>query len=274
MLKVVADKRRHLWELLSWVEVLAEGQGLFVWFNPKCKMKSKGLLLIYLLHLHRLHSLSILLTTVSTCSQNHKPSVLIFNLVSLLSLFLHEVSILGLILLSQAKHANIALCVNPEEGPHCDNALSLSSWEGWTEDVGKLISYSPAGRQRRPGGEQIPWLMDGSSVHGLGSPMLEKIKPGNQVWHPESRIWGRWLGQCLPAWGGGGRCPVLMSLKCWIWRFSQQQQKISWQCISFMQAVCLTRSLVFILQHLSPRFCFKRIKRSNFVCLQDAFKYV
>lgn len=83
MLKVVADKRRHLWELLSWVEVLAEGQGLFVWFNPKCKMKSKGLLLIYLLHLHRLHSLGILLTTVSTCSQNHKPSVLIFNLVSL-----------------------------------------------------------------------------------------------------------------------------------------------------------------------------------------------
>lgn len=86
MLKVVADKRRQLWKLLSWVKVLAEAQGLFVWFNPKSKMKSKGLLLIYFLHLHHLHSLGILLTTVSTCSPNHKPWLLIFNSFSLFAL--------------------------------------------------------------------------------------------------------------------------------------------------------------------------------------------
>lgn len=79
LLKVAAGKWSHLWGLLSWVEEVAEGQGLFVWFDPKCKMKSEGLLLIYLLHVHCPHSLGILLTVVSTGSQNHMPQLLIFN---------------------------------------------------------------------------------------------------------------------------------------------------------------------------------------------------
>lgn len=51
--------------------------------DPKCKMKSKGLFLIYLLYLHHPHPLGILLRVFSTGSQNHKPWLLIFNLPSL-----------------------------------------------------------------------------------------------------------------------------------------------------------------------------------------------
>lgn len=179
----------RLWELLSWVEEVAEGQGLFVRFNPKCKMKSKGLLLIYLLHLHRPHSLGILLTVVSTSSQNHKPWLIIF---SSPSLFAFPISTwICNIRMDLVFSGQTALRVNPEEGAHCENALSLSSWDRWPRGCGQVNQLHFCRQAEKDLGDN---RSRGFLVHELWSSIFEKIKSGNQRWLPESRTWGRWLG--------------------------------------------------------------------------------
>lgn len=163
---------------MLWVEELAEGQDLFVWLDPKWKMKTKGLLLICLDYLHYSHPLykppQCLAQTFLFHSQHWTGCYFSAHLHNLLSLFLHEVA--GWILFSQAKQSNLQphteLCVSPEERPHCDNALSLSSWETWPRGHGQVSqAHLQAGRQAgKVLQENRPYGVTHSSpVHGLGS---------------------------------------------------------------------------------------------------------